>query len=71
MNERHVVPNTEPGGGWKILSPDSDTAPRHATQADAIAHAAQTLDHTGGEVVIHGIDGRVRDRRTIPAPRRA
>jgi hypothetical protein len=71
VSERHVMPNTGPEGGWKILNPGSETAPRHSTQADAIAHAAQSLDPTGGEVVIYGIDGRIRDRRTVPAPRRA
>jgi hypothetical protein len=68
MSERHVVPNRGPEGGWKIVTPDSDTAQRLSTQADAIEHAMHSLD-SGGEVVIYGIDGRVRDRRTIPAPR--
>ena len=70
MSERHVVPNDGPDGGWKIVTPDSNNVPRAATQADAIERAMRSLDHNGGEVVIHGLDGRVRDRRTIPAPRR-
>jgi hypothetical protein len=71
MSERHVVPNKGPEGGWKIISPDSDAGARTATQADAIEHAMHSLNQgNGGEVVIHGLDGQVRDRRTIPAPRR-
>ncbi len=65
-NERHVVPN--PDGGWDVKAPDAGRASAHkATQADAIDRAREIVGNTGGgEVVVHGRDGRIRDSDTVP-----
>lgn len=65
-NDRHVVPN--PDGGWDVKKPGASRASAHTeTQADAIARARDIVHRTGGgEVRIHGRDGRIRDSDTIP-----
>jgi hypothetical protein len=64
-NERHVVPN--PDGGWDVKAPGADRSSAHKdTQADAIDRAREIVGNSGGgEVVIHGRDGRIRDSDTI------
>jgi hypothetical protein len=64
-NSRDVVPNED--GGWNVQMPGSPRASAHTdTQAEAIARA-RTIVHNagGGEVRIHGRDGRIRDSDTI------
>ncbi len=65
-NQRHVV--RDPAGGWDVVKPGSTRASGHAkTQASAIDRARAIVANTGGgEVVIHGRDGRIRDSDTIP-----
>ena len=72
-NSRHVVPN--PNGGWDVKKPGASRVSAHRdTQADAEARAKEILGNTGGgEAVIHGRDGRIRDADTVapgrdPAP---
>ena len=64
-NERHVV--QAPDGGWNVKNPGSDRASAHTdTQAQAINRARQIVGNSGGgEVVIHGRDGRIRDSDTV------
>lgn len=64
-NERHVTPN--PDGGWDIKRPDGQRASGHFDrQSDAIDRARNIVGNSGGgEVVIHGKDGRIRDSDTI------
>lgn len=64
-NERHVTPHPE--GGWKVDAPDSSRASaRTDTQAEAIDRAREIVGGLGGgEVVIHGRDGRIRDSDTV------
>jgi transcriptional regulator with XRE-family HTH domain len=64
-NERHVVPGS--GGGWNVKAPKSDRSSGHFDrQSDAIDRAREIVGNSGGgEVVIHGRDGRVRDSDTI------
>lgn len=64
-SRRHVVPNEN--GGWDVRAPDSQRASAHTdTQADAINRARDIVGNAGGgEVVIHGRDGRIRDSDTI------
>ena len=64
-NERHVVPNAE--GGWDVKAPGSERSSAHKeTQSKAIDRARQIVGNTGGgEVVIHGRDGRIRDSDTV------
>jgi hypothetical protein len=50
-----------------VVKPNADRASsHHETQADAIDRAREIVDNSGGgEVVIHGRDGRIRDSDTI------
>lgn len=65
-NERHVVPN--PDGGWDVRAPGAGRSSSHQrTQRDAIDRAREIVGNSGGgEVVIHGQDGRIRDSDTVP-----
>lgn len=65
-NNRHVVP--DPDGGWNVKKPGASRASsHHPTQADAIDRARQIVGNQGGgEVRIHGKDGRIRDSDTVP-----
>ncbi|WP_367188029.1 DUF2188 domain-containing protein [Branchiibius sp. NY16-3462-2] len=65
QNRRHVVPN--PAGGWDVQAPGGQRASAHAdTQADAIGRAREIVGNAGGgEVVIHGRNGQIRDSDTI------
>jgi hypothetical protein len=64
-NNRHVVPN--PKGGWDVKAPGAKRASTHApTQAQAERRAKQIVSNQGGgEVRIHGKDGRIRDSDTV------
>lgn len=64
-NDRHVVRNED--GGWDIKAPDAQRRSGHEdTQAAAIDRAREIVSNAGGgEVVIHGRDGRIRDKDTI------
>lgn len=66
---RHVVPNTD--GGWDVKKPGSPRAAAHAaTQEAAVDRARQIVRNGGGgEVRIHGRDGRIRSSDTIPPGR--
>jgi hypothetical protein len=59
------VPN--PGGGWDVRAPGADQSSAHRhSQADAIDRARKIVHNDGGgEVVIHGQDGRIRDSDTV------
>lgn len=72
---RHVVAN--PKGGWDVKKPGSSRASTHAdTQQEAVTRARDIVrNQGGGEVRIHGRDGKIRDSDTIapgkdPNPRR-
>ncbi|HLM20111.1 MAG TPA: DUF2188 domain-containing protein [Propionibacteriaceae bacterium] len=74
-NERHIAPN--PAGGLDVQKPGSSRASsHHDTQAQAMGRAREIVGNLGGgEVVIHGRDGRVRDSDSVapgndPNPRR-
>ncbi len=62
---RHVVPNQN--GGWAVKKPGSDRASAIArTQGEAEKKAkAFVSSEGGGEVRIHGRDGRIRDSDTV------
>lgn len=64
-NRRSVVPN--PGGGWDVTKPGGSRASAHTdTQAEAISRAREIVTNAGGgEVQIHGRNGRIRDSDTI------
>lgn len=63
---RHVTPN--PRGGWDVKKPGGTRSSGHfGTQGEAIDRARRIVSHEGGgEVRIHGRDGRIRDSDTIP-----
>lgn len=68
-NNRHVVPN--PNGGWDVKVPGAKRASAHApTQVQAERRAKEIVSNRGGgEVRIHGKDGRIRDSDTVAAGR--
>lgn len=67
---RHVVPN--PSGGWDVQAPGAERSSAHAaTQEEAIKRAQEIVRNAGGgEVVIHGRDGKIRDANLVQ-PRRS
>ena len=63
-NERHVSPH--PRGGWQVTHPGVRRAvARTETQADGADRVRAPLRADGGEPVIHGRNGRIRDWDTI------
>ena len=64
-NRRNVVPN--PKGGWDVHAPGASRSSAHThTQAEAIDRARSIVRNAGGgEVTIHGRDGRIRDSDTV------
>jgi len=64
-NRRHVVP--DPDGGWKVTKPGAERASAHTnTKAEAEARAKEIVRNAGGgEVVTHGLNGRIQDSDTI------
>lgn len=65
-NRRHVTPN--PAGGWDVKKPGAGKSSGHFdTQGKAIDRAREIVKRGGGgEVTIHGRDGRIRDSDTVP-----
>lgn len=64
-NVRNVVHRDD--GSWAVHKPGSDRASAVAnTQAEAIQRGREILHGAGGgELRIHGLDGQIRDARTI------
>lgn len=63
-HECHVIEN--PGGGWMIKASRNGGGHRYDTQRDAVVAARETLRNKGGgELIVHGRDGRIRDRDTV------
>jgi hypothetical protein len=65
-NERHVT--RDPDGGWNVVKPNAARISAHTeTQGTAIDRAREIVGNLGGgEVVVHGRDGRTRDSDTVP-----
>jgi hypothetical protein len=63
---KDVVPS--PRGGWEVKSPGRTTSDsHHRTQKAAEERAKRELGREGGgEVRIHGRDGKIRDSDTVP-----
>lgn len=56
----HVLPRD---GGWTVRAEgDSRTTSVHATQREAIEAAREIARNHASELVIHGRDGRIRER---------
>ena len=64
-NERHVTPTDD--GKWKVEKPGADRASAIVdTQVQGIDRARDILGNDGGgEIVIHGRDGKIRDSDTV------
>jgi hypothetical protein len=64
MANYHVVQN--PDGDWAAERENSERASsNHNTQAEALEAARRyTINSGGGEVNIHGTNGRIRDKNT-------
>jgi Uncharacterized protein conserved in bacteria (DUF2188) len=63
-HETHVIPSTS--GGWDVVRPGVKSASRFVTQREAERHARKLIERLGGgEVVIHGKDGRIRESDTV------
>jgi len=63
-SSHHVVSN--PRGGWSVKREGSNKASRtFENQQEAVDYAKNALAGQGGDVVIHGRDGRIRDKETI------
>lgn len=60
MGNQHVVPRDD---GWAVKGEGNkkDTS-RHDTQGEAIKAARDIAINQRGEVVIHGRDGKIRDK---------
>jgi hypothetical protein len=58
--DQHVVPHPD---GWAVKPAGAARASSvHSTQQEAISRARDTSRHQGSELLIHGRDGRIRDR---------
>ena len=58
----HVVPRED---GWAVQSEGSSrAASRHDTQREAAEAAKEMARNKRGELVIHGRDGRIRERNS-------
>ena len=61
MKNQHVVPN--PDGGWMVKGEGNSKATAiTATQAEAIDIARKIAKNQGSELVIHGRDGKIREK---------
>lgn len=59
---QHVVPHES---GWAVKSAGSSRAASvHTTQKSAISAARSTAMKNGSEMLIHGSNGRIRERNT-------
>lgn len=64
MADRHVKPVDD---GWTVEKEDARRpSARTSTQAEAITRAVEIIANDGGgNLVVHGTDGSVRERRSI------
>ncbi|MEQ1875656.1 MAG: DUF2188 domain-containing protein [Bdellovibrionia bacterium] len=59
---KHVVPSKN--GGWDVKS-DGRAVSHHQTQRNAIQNANSIAKAEGTEVVIHGRDGKIREKNSF------
>ena len=59
---QHVVPHPD---GWAVKPEKGQKASSvHATQQEAIDRGRRSAQNQGTELLIHGRDGRIRERNT-------
>jgi len=65
-NNRNVTPSEK--GGWDVTGAGGSRASsHHDTQAEAIDRAKEIVGNLGGgEVSVHGRDGQIRAKDTVP-----
>ena len=68
MADKHVVSGGPDGKKWGVRTPGkSRVGSRHATQQQAIERGRESAAASGGgELNVHGKDGRIRQKNTIP-----
>lgn len=60
-NNQHVTPH--PDGGWQVKGEGNTKATVHTgTQKEAIDIAREIAKNQGSELVIHGADGKIRQK---------
>ncbi len=64
-NTRHIVPAGPKK--WAATEPGEGTTSTHRTREAAERAAKQDLRRAGGgEAIVHGSDGKIRDSDTVP-----
>ena len=59
---QHVVPHPQ---GWAVKGAGNQKASSvHSTQREAIGTAREIARNQGSEMLIHGVNGRIRERNT-------
>ena len=60
--KQHVVQRPD---GWGVLGAGNSRDTKHTqTQKEAIEHAREIAINQGSEVVIHGTDGKIREKNS-------
>lgn len=66
MANQHVVRRDD---GWGVRGEgNSRDTSHHGTQREAAEAAQRIAENQGGDVIIHGRDGRIRERNTYGKP---
>ncbi|GAB6746094.1 DUF2188 domain-containing protein [Streptococcus uberis] len=61
---QHVVPNSN--GGWDVKGEGNSKATKHtSTQAEAIKVATEIAKNNSSEILIHGKNGKIRERNSF------
>ena len=59
---QHVVPHPQ---GWAVKGEGNQKSSSvHSTQREAIGAAREIARNQGSEMLIHGVNGRIRERNT-------
>lgn len=67
MANQHVV--QRPDGEWAVRGEcNSRDTSRHKTQDEAFGTAREIAENQGGDVFIHGRNGKIRERNTYGKP---
>ena len=62
MPNQHIVPRSD---GWGVLGEgNSRDTSHHATQQEAFEAARRIAINQGGDTILHGRDGKIRERNT-------
>jgi hypothetical protein len=61
----HIVP--VPTGGWEVKRAGAERSSRHfSRKEDAVEHARKIVRRSGGDLVVHGRNGRIQDTTVQP-----